>query len=266
MLLADFQPHWYEWVIAALVATLLPYRTAFHTMPKIRALPHADVERIRPAIYAQACVLQWLFAGTAFYLVFVHGLSFDEVGLTVTSDRILYGVALLAGMAALLLYMRRKIMRDPHGKLTVREAFDRVTWLLPRTPGQRRGWWVVSAHAGWGEELFYRGTLLLMLATVLPLWAAAVVSTLVFGFAHIYQGVRGIVLTSILGGMFLGLYFISGSLVIPIIAHAMYDIYAGELGYWAMKEERPKANDQLPIANELGGDEEERSDSSEPKE
>jgi hypothetical protein len=36
-----------------------------------------------------------------------------------------------------------------------------------------------------------------------------------------------------MGGVFMGLYLVSGSLVVPMLAHALYDIHAGELGYWA---------------------------------
>jgi uncharacterized protein len=256
MLMTDFQPHWAEWLLLALLAVLLPYRTAFHTLPKVRALPPHEIERIRPAVYGQAVIAQWLFAGTGLYLVLFRGVSWAELGLTVRSDGMLQGVVLLVGLGVILLYMRRRVMRSVDGAMMVREAFERVEWLLPRTPGQRRAWWVVSAHAGWGEELFYRGFALIMLSTVMPFWMAGVVSTLMFGFAHIYQGARGIVLTSILGAVFLGLYVVSGSLVIPILAHAMYDIYAGELGYWALKNKHTNGSPQESQAEnqETGAD------------
>jgi len=249
MLIASFEPAWWDWLIVLVLAVFMPAHTALVTLPKILALPKHEVERMRPAIYGQAVVTQWLFAGTAIYLVLARGVGWEEIGFTVTSDGMLHGLGLVLALFVVLLYMRRKIVRDPQGKLSVRQALGRrIQWLLPRTPGQRRGWWVVSAHAGWGEELFYRGFLLFLLASFMPLWAAALISTVMFGCAHLYQGVSGIIKTGVLGGVFLGLFLVSGSLIVPIIAHAMYDVWAGELGYWALKEE------PIPEAPQQGRD------------
>jgi membrane protease YdiL (CAAX protease family) len=48
-------------------------------------------------------------------------------------------------------------------------------------------------------------------------------SSLLFGLAHIYQGWKGAVSASILGVVFAGLYLITGSLLLPMVIHAALD-------------------------------------------
>lgn len=59
----------------------------------------------------------------------------------------------------------------------------------------------------------------------LVIWSVA------FGFGHYVQGVQGIVVASVYGMLFGILYIVRGSLIAPMVAHAVYDILA-LLGYW----------------------------------
>jgi membrane protease YdiL (CAAX protease family) len=61
--------------------------------------------------------------------------------------------------------------------------------------------------------------------------AGLVIWSLVFGAGHYVQGLQGIVVASVYGMLFGILYIIRGSLVAPIVAHAVYDVLA-LLGYW----------------------------------
>ena len=58
----------------------------------------------------------------------------------------------------------------------------------------------------------------------MPTWAAVVVTSLVFGLAHSYQGPAGMARVSLVGLAFAGLYLLSGSLWLPIVAHAILDL------------------------------------------
>jgi uncharacterized protein len=239
--MTPIEPTWIDAVIVAVLAVLLPSLTAFVTLPKIRRLPPHVLNELRPQIYSQAMATQWLFAAAALHVVLLRGYGWDSIGLRIVPDRsLLIGFVLLAALAAFLLWQRRKIKQEDEGRELVRLSLRRVAWLLPRTPSERRRWWLVSAHAGWGEELFFRGYLFALFAHAMPLWAAAIASTLMFGLAHVYQGVRGIVLSALLGGVFIGLYVASGSLLVPMLAHALYDIHAGELGRWAYGTSQPE--------------------------
>jgi membrane protease YdiL (CAAX protease family) len=99
--------------------------------------------------------------------------------------------------------------------------------LLPRTAGERRLFTVVGITAGVCEEWLYRGFFLAVVAAVaggLSTWALVAVAAVAFGLAHAYQGVVGIVTTGVLGGIMAALYLETGSLLLPVLLHALIDL------------------------------------------
>jgi uncharacterized protein len=99
--------------------------------------------------------------------------------------------------------------------------------LLPRTTAERRLFTLVGVTAGVCEEWLYRGFLLAVVAAIgggLPTPALVAIGALAFGLAHAYQGVAGIVTTGVLGGVMAGLYLGTGSLLLPVVLHALIDL------------------------------------------
>jgi uncharacterized protein len=99
--------------------------------------------------------------------------------------------------------------------------------LLPRTTAERRLFTLVGVTAGVCEEWLYRGFLLAVVAAVgggLPMPVLVAIGALAFGLAHAYQGVAGIVTTGVLGGVMAGLYLGTGSLLLPVVLHALIDL------------------------------------------
>ncbi|TQN32722.1 CAAX prenyl protease-like protein [Haloactinospora alba] len=92
--------------------------------------------------------------------------------------------------------------------------------LAPRSRYER---WLaagVAVTAGVGEELLYRGLFLAFGVSLgVPLWAAAIVSCLLYAGAHIYQGWWGLVGPGLLGALFTVLYLGTGSLLVPVVLH-----------------------------------------------
>ncbi|SEM03365.1 CAAX protease self-immunity [Blastococcus sp. DSM 46786] len=99
--------------------------------------------------------------------------------------------------------------------------------LLPRTGGERRLFTLVGVTAGVCEEWLYRGFFLAVVAAMAggpPAWALVVVAAVAFGLAHAYQGRAGIVLTGVLGGVMALIYVDTGSLLLPVLLHALIDL------------------------------------------
>ena len=79
--------------------------------------------------------------------------------------------------------------------------------------------------AGLGEETLFRGVIQPALAAHLPLAAAVATTGALFGLAHwitpTYALLAGLV------GAYLGVLFVvSDNLLVPILAHALYDVVA----------------------------------------
>ena len=94
--------------------------------------------------------------------------------------------------------------------------------LAPRSPLQLV---LLAALAGFAEEILFRGVIQAGLARVLPESGALVVASAAFGLAHFITPTYAILAG--LAGLYLGgLFLFQGSLVAPIVAHAVYDVVA----------------------------------------
>lgn len=99
-----------------------------------------------------------------------------------------------------------------------------VQQILPRTRGER-WWWVPTAlAAGFGEELIYRSFLIYYLMSLhLAAPQALLVSSVLFGVSHLYQGALGVAGTGVAGYLLGGVYISYG--VIPVmIVHTLVDL------------------------------------------
>ena len=99
--------------------------------------------------------------------------------------------------------------------------------LLPRTDQERRLFTVVGITAGVCEEWLYRGFFLAVVSAITggaPAIVLVVVAAVAFGLAHAYQGPAGIALTGVLGGVMAAVYLDTGSLLLPVLLHAVIDL------------------------------------------
>jgi membrane protease YdiL (CAAX protease family) len=84
---------------------------------------------------------------------------------------------------------------------------------------------LISALAGLGEELLFRGVLQGRLELLLGQLLGWVAASLAFGLAH--PVTRGYVVAAVLIGLYLGgLWQVTDNLLVPIVAHSAYDFLA----------------------------------------
>ena len=72
---------------------------------------------------------------------------------------------------------------------------------------------------------------------VMPIWGAMILSSVIFGLMHAYQGLAGVIRTAAIGLLLAGFFVASGSLLLSIILHVIIDAYAGALSWLARREE-----------------------------
>lgn len=113
--------------------------------------------------------------------------------------------------------------------------------LIPVTSRERFLWIVVAISAGICEEIVFRGWLLSTLHGTLSLAGMPLIlaAAAIFGLAHAYQGITGVLLTALAGALFCGLYVATGSLLVPIVLHTLVDLRFAFLP--APRSQNPKA-------------------------
>ena len=72
----------------------------------------------------------------------------------------------------------------------------------------------------------------------MPLWAAALLSAIGFGLAHAYQGFANVPRVILVGGIFSGLYLLTGSLWLCMLLHAVVDMLQGHAIFGALQRQR----------------------------
>jgi len=117
---------------------------------------------------------------------------------------------------------------------------DRGDAILPDTVDDQHWFAAISVGAGIAEELVYRGFLFYYFTLWLPhinRLECALLSSLIFGMAHLYQGWKGILSTGLVGLILAGLYVLTGNLLVPMVVHATADLRAA-LIFWKAPEQQ----------------------------
>lgn len=84
---------------------------------------------------------------------------------------------------------------------------------------------LIAVAAGVGEEALFRGVVQPALAAHTPIAIAVLLTGLLFGAAHWITPTYAL-LASIVGSYLGALFMLSGNLLAPVVAHALYDVVA----------------------------------------
>lgn len=84
---------------------------------------------------------------------------------------------------------------------------------------------LIAGMAGIGEEMFFRGFLQGFLAEHLGAWWALALASALFGILHTITPAYAL-MAAVMGAYLGWLLMITGDLLVPVIAHAVYDLAA----------------------------------------
>lgn len=180
-----------------------------------------ELERI-PVYVTSAAVI--LFLGWAALVLGVGGDGPELLGMVALPPiQLLLWSAGLTAVALLLLAAFAAV-----GRALGRTESAVLRALIPRTPAEKGAFVGLSVAAGLGEELAYRAYAIPALAVLVGSpWAAAVLSSVVFGFLHAYQGILGVSRAASLGFVLAASLLATGSVLPAILAHTAIDVIAG---------------------------------------
>jgi membrane protease YdiL (CAAX protease family) len=217
----------------------------FFALRRRAALIEAGRTELRMGLYRKIVGQESLMAVALLAGWFALGRDGAALGLVPRGGAMAWaGYGLSAAVCAALLIQVGYILRNPERLASVRDELGKLLFLTPHTPGERRAFHAVSVTAGICEEVIFRGYLIayLMAVVAAPFWVAALVSSILFGFAHAYQGPLGIPRTAAVGGLFALLYGLTGSLWAPMVVHAVLDITSGRIASAASDPKVPESS------------------------
>ncbi len=193
--------------------------------------PEALRQFSRVGSYLSSIVILFILLGLSLGTAWSHQLGlFPEPWLSVRT--LVAFVTLLSGVLILLRIFLPVAAQDPV-----------IQYIIPITKIEFAWFIGLSITAGLVEEIAFRGVLTSLLQQAWgSYWLATLVSALIFGLAHLLQGVRGVVVAACFGLVNQMVTSWTGTLLVAIVVHALYDIIAG---YWLAQ-----MNQELRLKNE----------------
>jgi len=220
---------WDFWLIFVALGVLLPWRGR-ERMKKLLAMPRVSLME-RLVLYASTIAFQWLAVAIVGWRVWARGYSAQQLGLLV-HDRtklLIAGIVGAAVIATLQWLNLRRVSRIPiESRGPLQAIAERI---LPQTAVELPAYFALAITAGLCEEFLYRGFAMAALAHAgMSAWLVLLVSSILFGLAHSYQGRGGMVMTFVVGLVLGASRLAYNSLVPAVFWHSAVDVVAGVAG------------------------------------
>src|SRR5882757_5512718 len=193
---------WDIWLIFLVLAVVIPWRGRIR-LKQLLAKPIIEPgERI--SLYLSTIALQWIAVGIVAWRAWAYGYTRAELGFGTGPNLFRSVVAAVCGTVILsgLHWLNFRRMGRLIDKLPARVRAMAMR-ILPQSGRERIPFLALALTAGCCEEFLYRGFAMAAFGRAgFPIWASVVVSSILFGAAHLYQGRGGLIGTGILGLLF----------------------------------------------------------------
>src|SRR5216683_6626504 len=191
--------------------------------------------RVEPAerlsLYWSTIAFQWVAAVVVAWRAQAHGLTAQQLGL-VMPRRFWLTLITVCGAVVIVTLQWLNLRRMGRSTSPLRGPLQALAErILPQSTMELIPFFALSVTAGLCEEFLYRGFAMAALSrTGLPTGVVILVSSIIFGLAHLYQGRAGFVSTMVLGFVFGASRMALGSLVPAVLWHTGVDVVAGVAG------------------------------------
>ena len=220
---------WDFWLIFLALGLFFPWRGHVKFQRLLATPSIGKPERI--ALYLSTIAFQWIAAAIVAWRVFTRGLSLAELGLSLRNDGVLVVTSIGGGVLLGVLHwlnLRRLAKRIEGRGSQLRAVAERI---LPHSNAELIPYAGLALTAGICEEFLYRGFAMAALFRAgLPDWSVVILSAVLFGMAHLYQGRSGFAGTLLLGLVFGSVRILCDSIVPLMLWHAAVDVVAGAAG------------------------------------
>lgn len=217
----------YSWdaiAFTALLVVALPAYAYFSLRPQLGGKAQVGASA-RLRFYIKFIAIQWLLVAGMIFVARRHGLSLADLGqhLAHPIRLLIVTASLFVVICALLFLDYRKHLRLSQEDLV--KALAPIKIFIPVGAAEILAAVGMAITAGICEELLYRGWILnLAAAGTNSIWIGLVVASIVFGLGHAYQGIQGVIATSVVG-IILGFVFMYTESLLPVqVIHALVDL------------------------------------------
>lgn len=212
--------------VVAWLALVQPFLGRRYYQELVRSVATDPLARLRR--YRRSIVILWSLTAATALSFLLTSRPWSDLGLRAPLPHRarLWWEFLGIVLAATLLSVLLAWLVPPVRRFYARQLAS-VKELLPVTGPELWTFGGVAFSAGICEEILARGLLLAYCADFAPSLtrvSAIAITSAIFGFGHLYQGWKGVLLTGAVGALFAYLYIDSGSLLIGMAVHTLIDL------------------------------------------
>jgi len=220
---------WDFWLIFLFLGIVVPWRGMVR-LKKLLALPSVSTKE-KLVLYGSTIAGQWVITGFVAWRALARGLSAGNLGLANSGGaNTILGSLGLAVIAGVLHWLNlRRVGKSPGKAPELMRSLARK--ILPVNSVELLPYGALAVTAGVCEEFLYRGFAIGALSRVgFPAWAVVILTAVLFGLAHAYQGRSGIAGTFVMGILF-GVVRLAYDTLVPVMmVHTVVDLVAGFAG------------------------------------
>ena len=217
----------FDYLLAVTVFVVVPLRSA-KDFPNFINEIRARGSHARVDAYKRTVATWVLFAFLLAILWLVTGRSWEDLGFRwPTWKQLALGTAIGVAFLIFLVLQLRALKASGKGAETMRQQLGDVADFMPVTDKDTYWFRWVSINAGFTEELLFRGYLIWMLEPILGLTVAAIMTVVMFTFAHAYQGIKQVPAIGLAAVLTVLMFLVSDSLLVPIVFHMVIDLVQG---------------------------------------
>ena len=225
---------WADHALAVWLVVVSPVASVWSTSRLRRRIESGD-GRARIRFYVWGIAEYWTVTLVVWILWQWTGRPFAALGMVAPAGTAAWITVALC-VATVIFYATQihSVLVSEAAQASLRAQIERspgVRIVIPTSAAEMRAFVAVGVTAGICEELLYRGFVLWYLSALLPRGWAIVAAVAIFGIGHAYQGARNVLMTAMVGGIALAVYLWTGSLIAPMVMHAVVDLANGFIGY-----------------------------------
>ena len=199
----------------------------------------------RLSIYASTIAFQWLAAVIILWRTRAHGISLAQLGVAVPKPALAITIAVV--LAALIsinqIFSLRRLAAKP---AEIQGVLPQLALkLFPQDDVERLAFFALVMTVAVCEELIYRGFVQRVFQDSFGGYVIAgiVGSAVFFALAHLYQGRRGVITTTVVGGLFSIVRAWTSSLFPTFVAHFVADFFVGMLAPAKLRAEKTQSRE-----------------------
>jgi membrane protease YdiL (CAAX protease family) len=229
---------WDVLLIFFVLGLVVPWRGR-KRLQQLLAKPRVE-PRERVSLYFSTIAFQWIAAAVAAWRAWAHGYTATQLGLAIPGRFKLFAITACGAIAMVALQwlnLRRMGRSTSPLRGPVQALAERI---LPQSPTELIPFLALALTAGICEEFLYRGFAMAAVGrTAVPSAVVILLSSVLFGLAHLYQGRAGFFSTTVLGILFGISRTVLNSLLPVIVWHVGVDVVAGIAGPRYLVKNKP---------------------------